>query len=103
MRILLILSLAGCAATPREPLQADRDGQPLLSQEARQALAAAEADWWRAKAAFALWTTADLAYENAKVAAMAGDSAAVIKYATRASELAKLGLAQKDYPSTEKQ
>lgn len=103
MSILLALFLAGCSVTPRGPEQADGNGQPLLSQEARQALATAEADWQRAKAAFALWTTADLAYENAKVAAMAGDSAAVIKYATRASELARLGLAQKDYPSTEKQ
>lgn len=55
----------------------------------------------RAKAQYALWTTADQAFEKAREAARAGDSAAVSSLARQVSDLARLGLEQKHYPSTE--
>lgn len=103
---LLAFVLSGCGTTPAqtrapEPAKATEPAKPALSPEAQQALAAAEADWKKAKAEFALWTTADKAYQDALDAAKAGDSAAVLKLARKVSDLTKLGLAQKSYPSTE--
>jgi len=69
-----------------------------LTDEAKQALAKAEADVKAAKAKKALWTTTEDALKKAKEAAETGDSAAVQKHAKTASEHAKLGLGQAEYP-----
>lgn len=74
---------------------------PLITAEAQAALAAAEADVKKAKAEFALWTTAESAFKAAQESAKTGDSEAVIKQAKKASALVELGLKQKSYPSTE--
>jgi murein lipoprotein len=74
--------------------------KPVLSDEARQALGMAEADVREAKAQKALWTTADAALKKAKEAASKGDSTATLKFSKTASEQARLGLEQKNYPST---
>lgn len=71
-----------------------------LSEEAKQALAQAEADVKAAQAKKALWTTAQDALKQAKAAAEKMDSAAVIKHAKVASEHAQLGIAQSQYPVT---
>ncbi|MCL6555445.1 MAG: hypothetical protein K6T56_03675 [Burkholderiales bacterium] len=89
------LALAGCQTTPSQPQAA---ATPALSDEAKAALAKAEADVKAADAKGALWTTAEDALKAAKEAAQKGDSAAVIKHAKTASEHAALGLAQKSYP-----
>lgn len=73
---------------------------PTLSEEAKQALAEAEADVKEAKAQKSLWTTAEDALKKAKDAAAKGDSAATLKFSKTASEQARLGLSQKSYPST---
>ena len=74
--------------------------KPVLSEEARQALAKAEADVKEAKAQKALWTTAQDSLKKAQEAAAKGDSAATLKFAKTASEHARLGLMQKTYPLT---
>lgn len=91
-----LLVLGGCQTTPAQPDKAA--ATPALSDEAKAALAKAEADVKAASAKGALWTTADAALKAAKEAAAKGDSAAVIKNAKLASEHAALGLAQKSYP-----
>jgi murein lipoprotein len=75
--------------------------KPALSEEARQALAKAEADVKEAKAQKSLWTTAEAALKKAKEAAAKGDSAATLKFSKTASEYVRLGLAQKSYPLTQ--
>jgi len=74
--------------------------KPALSEEARQALAKAEADVKEVKAQKALWTTAEDALKKAQEAAAKGDSAATLKFSKTASEHARLGLMQKSYPLT---
>jgi hypothetical protein len=104
---LLALMLSACGTTqtaatkPAEPAKAAEPATPALSPEAKAALAAAEADWKKAKAEFALWTTTDKAYKDAQDAAKAGDSAAVMKLAKRVTDTVKIALEQKNYPSTE--
>ena len=90
------VTLAGCqSAPPAAPAQA---AVPALTDEAKAALAKAEADVKAADAKKALWTTAEDALKAAKEAAGKGDSNAVIKNAKTASEHAKLGSDQKAYP-----
>lgn len=84
------------AATP----PAAEPAKPTLSEEARQALAKAEADIKEAKTQKALWTTAETALKKAQESAAQGDSAATLKFSRTASEQARLGLAQKTYPIT---
>ncbi|MEW5944068.1 MAG: hypothetical protein AB1710_09510 [Pseudomonadota bacterium] len=86
---LLYLACAGAMA-----------GEVVLSDEASQALAKAEADVKEARAQKALWTTAADALKNAREAAEEGDSAAVIKFSATASEHARLGIGQTKYPLT---
>jgi murein lipoprotein len=69
-----------------------------LSEPAQQALKQAQADIKDAKARDALWTTAQNALKSAEKAAAAGDSAAVVKFSKKASEMAKLGIGQTHYP-----
>lgn len=69
-----------------------------LSQPAQQALSRARADVNDAKAHDALWTPAQTAMKSAEKAAAAGDNEAVIKLSEKASEMAKLGIAQTHYP-----
>lgn len=97
---LLALTLAACGTTGGEKVAAE-PAKPTLSEEAKQALANAEADIKKAKAEYALWTTAEDALKKAQEAAKAGDSAAVLKLSAQASKLSKLGLEQTKYPSTE--
>ncbi|MDO9064396.1 MAG: hypothetical protein Q7U25_04190 [Sulfuricella sp.] len=84
------------AATP-----AAEAAKPAPSEEARQALAKAEADVKEAKTQKALWTTAEEALKKAQEAAANGDSAATLKFSKTASEQARLGLMQKSYPLTQ--
>lgn len=74
--------------------------KPAISDEARQALAKAEADVKEAKSQKALWTTARDALKKAQEAAAKGDSVATLKFSKTASEHARLGLMQKTYPLT---
>lgn len=75
---------------------------PALSDDAKQALAKAEADVKEAQSKKALWTTAQDALKKAKAAAEKGDSAAVVKESEKASEQAQLGIKQLSYPLTNK-
>jgi hypothetical protein len=77
------------------------ESEPELSSEAKQAFAQAEADVQAARAAFTLWVPAENALNAALQGAKEGDSAAVLKHAKAASDLAKLGAEQAKYPSTE--
>jgi len=79
---------------------ATETAKPARSEEARQALAKAEADVKEAKIQKALWTTAEDALKKAREAATKGDSAATLKFSKTASELVRLGLIQKTYPLT---
>lgn len=88
----------GAAVKPGAPTA--EAAKPALSDEARQALGKAETDVKEAKAQKALWTTAEAALKKAQEAAAKGDSAAVLKFSKTASEQARLGLEQKNYPST---
>jgi murein lipoprotein len=88
-----VLALAGCQSAPPATTAA-----PAVSDEAKAALAKAEADVKAAGAKNALWTTAEDALKAAKDAAGKGDSAAVISNAKKASDHAKMGLDQKAYP-----
>lgn len=90
-----MLTLAACQTTPPTPTAAAKSE---LNDEAKNALAWAEADVKDAGKAGALWTTAESALKAAKEAAAKGDSAATIKSAKNASAQAKLGLEQKKYP-----
>lgn len=105
---LLSIGLSACGSTPEqasakpaEPVKSAKPAKPALSPEASAALAAAEADVKKAKAEFALWTTAESAFKAAQESAKTGDSEAVIKQAKKASALVELGLKQKSYASTE--
>lgn len=91
-----LLLLGGCAGD----MATKQDGAPkaALTESATKALAQAEADVKAAKAKKALWTTTNDALKKAKEAAEKGDSAAVEKNAKTASEHAKLGLGQAEYP-----
>jgi hypothetical protein len=105
--IVLALAAWGLSAcvTPGPvvaPAAPSQGSQPELSPEARDALSRASSDIEQARAADALWTTAAAAMDKALAAAKLGDNATLITQARIASELAKLGLAQKHYPSTEK-
>lgn len=103
--LLLGLSLSACSMTvPQKAVApgATVAAQPALTPDALAALGQAEADIKQAQAAYALWTSAEAAIKRAQEAAKAGDSATVIGEARIASEQAKLGLAQKNYPTTEK-
>jgi len=102
-----LLALAGCESTmpvkaeaPQAPAKVEAAPKAQLTEEAKQALAKAEADIKEAQAKKALWTTAQDALKQAKAAAEANDSAAVIKHAKEASEFARLGIAQTQYPMT---
>jgi hypothetical protein len=110
-----LLVLAGCEATAptkpdTPPVAAKPEVTPVagvkapevasLSEEAKAALAKAEADVKEAQAKKALWTTAQDALKAAKAAAEKNDSAAVIKNANKASEHARLGIEQTKYPLT---
>ncbi len=89
-----VLALAGCQSAP----PAQTAATPTVSDEAKAALAKAEADVKAASAKNALWTTAEGALKAAKDAAAKGDSAGVIKNAKTASDHAKMGTDQKAYP-----
>jgi len=107
-----LLMLAGCQGST--PVKPDAPQAPAkveiapkveapkaqLTEEARQALAQAEADVKAAQAKKALWTTAQEAMKQARESAEQNDSAAVIKYSRMASEYAQLGIAQTQYPVT---
>ena len=94
-----LVSLAGCqggaAVKTEAPSQAQK---PAISEEASKALAQAGADVKAAQAQKALWVTAEDALKKAKEAAEKGDSAAVIKHSKTASDQAKLGISQLQYP-----
>lgn len=91
-----VKSEAPAAAKPAVP--AAEAAKPSLSDEAKNALAKAEADIKEAKAQKALWTTAEAALKKAQEAAAKGDSAATLKFAKTASDQARLGLEQRNYP-----
>ncbi len=94
--------LSACGGAPVKTAEVAKEpAKPALNDAAQQALAQATADVKTAKARFALWTTADKAYKDAQEAAKAGDSDAVIKQATFASDQVARGIAQLSYPSTE--
>lgn len=97
-----LLSLGGCQSTAVKPVESKpaQSTATGLSAEAKQALAKAEADVKDAKSKNALWTTAQDALKQAKEAAEKNDSAAVIKASRTASEQARLGIAQTQYPPT---
>ncbi len=106
-----LLALTGCGGSmpvkaeapqaPQVPAKAQAEEKKAqLTEEAKQALAKAEADIKAAKAKNALWTTAQDALKKAKEAADANDSAAVIKHAKVASEHAQLGITQSQQPPT---
>ncbi len=87
------LSLSACQTAP-----APAPAKAGLNDEAKMALAWAEADVKTAQSKGALWTTTEAELKAAKEAAAKGDSATVIKHAKLASAEAKLGLAQQQEP-----
>ncbi len=104
-----VLGLSGCAATnnpsastPAEAksVTSTASAKSALSPDAEAALTAAQADVKMAKAKNALWTTAEIALKAAETAAGTADNASVIKQSRLASEHAKLGLDQLNYPLT---
>ncbi len=99
-----LLALSGCADLyVNQPAGASAAAAPAttgsISADAQAALAAAQADVKTAKSKNALWTTADDALKAAEAAAAKGDSATVVKQAKLASDHAKKGLAQLNYPT----
>jgi hypothetical protein len=98
---LLALALTACVAPPSKPT-ATTAVTPTISEEARKALIQAEADVALAREKFALWTSAESALEIAREAAKIGDSASVTRQSGLAADLANLGIAQLEYPSTER-
>jgi hypothetical protein len=70
-----------------------------MAEHARAMLAQAETDIQRARSRRALWSKAWEALVLARQAAQAGDSAGTVRHASRASELAHLGLEQLAYPA----
>ena len=99
-----MLILGGCEGTvparEEEAPAPKAEVKPSLTDEAKAALAQAQADVKEAKAKKALWTTAEDALKKAESAAAEFDNQAVIKNAKTASEQAKLGIAQTKYPLT---
>ena len=87
-----MFSLTGCQTTPATSAKAQ------INDDAKMALAWAEADVKEAGQNGALWTGAAGALKAAKEAAAKGDSNATIKDAKQASAQAKLGMAQKKDP-----
>jgi len=91
-----LLGISGCAEMDKK---ADATpAKPVLSAEAKSALAAAQADVKAAQAKNALWTTAQDALKAAETAAAAGDSATVLKQSAIVQAHVKLGMAQLNYP-----
>jgi hypothetical protein len=88
-----LLAMSGCATQEAEK------PAPTISAGAKAALTAAQTAVKEAKAKNALWTTADSALKAAEAAEKKGDSAAVMKNAETAKELAGLGLQQLNYPT----
>lgn len=82
---------------PPAPATPPRDPR-ALAEEARALLAQAETDIQRARARKALWARAWEALVAARAANGAQESAATIRHARRASELAQLGLEQLAFP-----
>lgn len=99
MRTSLVLLLAGTLLMGCQSAGTKFDYP--ISEEAKQALARAEADIKEAQVHQELWTTAQMALENAKKAAAKGDSEGVIKFTQEASDLAKIGIEQARYPSVQ--
>ena len=103
--LLIAATLAGCrqmpATRPDAETGAGSPSQVAVSGEAQAALRQAESEVQAARERFALWTTAEEALLRAREAAQAGDSAATIRHAARASDQARKGLDQLAYPSTE--
>lgn len=100
-----MLILAGCEGTvpAKEEAPAPKaEVKPSLTDEAKAALAQAQADVKEAKAKKALWTTAEDALKKAESAAAEFNSQAVIKSAKTASDHAKMGIEQTKYPLTNK-
>lgn len=87
----LSLLMAGCAGNPQQASYA-------ITSEAAQALASARMDVQESQRAKNAWTTAISALNDAEKAAAKGDSAAVIRLSTFASELAKVSIEQTRYP-----
>lgn len=98
---LLGLFVAGCASAPKQAAAPAEPAKPTLSEEAKAALAQAEADAKAAKAAFTYWVPAENALKAAQEAAKAADSATVIKQAKKVSDLCKISALQPGYISTE--
>jgi len=88
-----LLALSGCATQ-----EAVGTAVPAISDNAKSALAAAQATVREARARNALWTTADEALKAAEAAERKGDSAAVISNAQKAQDHARMGIQQLDYP-----
>lgn len=95
-----LIGLAGCAShpPPRAETSSAEPAKPALTPEAQVALATAQADVKAARARNALWTTAESALKAAEAAAEKGDSATVLKQSALASNQAKLGMEQLNYP-----
>lgn len=99
-----LLGISGCAdmnisqTADKSAAQTASAAGVTLDSEAQAALSAAQADVEAAKARNALWTTAADALKNAEAASTKGDSAMVLKQARLASEQARKGMAQLDYP-----
>lgn len=95
-----LIGLAGCATPDNAAKSAEvtSSGKAALSEEAKAALGAAQADAKAAKAKNALWTTADAALKAAQKAAEEGDSAAVLKQSAIVRAHVKLGMEQLSYP-----
>lgn len=93
-----LLGLSGCAGTETRPADTAPVAKTGISVEAQAALSVAQAAVKDAKAKNALWTTANNALKAAEAAAAKGDSATVIKQSRLASDQARKGLAQLNYP-----
>jgi murein lipoprotein len=96
-----LLGLSGCSGLYVNQPGGAKDAATApaaLSADAQAALAAAQADVKDASSKFALWTTADAALKAAQEAAAKGDNATVIKQSKLASDHAKKGVAQLNYP-----
>lgn len=93
-----LLTLGGCggASVKQEaPATMAKEG---ISDEAKKALADADAAISETKAKGILWTTTVAAQKKAHEAAKKNDSATVIKEAKIVMEQAKLGIEQASYP-----
>jgi hypothetical protein len=73
---------------------------PSGAADAADAVADAERAVASARKQDALWTSAEEAVRQARRALAGGDAAAAIKHAVFASEQARLGIGQKQYPPT---